>query len=243
MTDRPLLQVSDLSAGYGAATVLHGVSFEMGVEAVAIVGRNGMGKTTLCNTIMSLVPPRGGSVKLGGVELAGRKTHHIASEGIGYVPQGRRLFPSLTVREHLSMLAKDTRGQRWTPDAIYELFPRLVERKGVSGTSLSGGEQQMLAIGRALLLNAPLIIMDEPSEGLAPTIVDNLIEVSRALVDEGHAVLLVEQNLHVATEIAERQLIMVSGRIEAELTASELRDDPDAQRRYLGVDTHEEDIA
>lgn len=243
MTDGPLLEVSELAAGYGSATVLHGVSFEMGVEAVAIVGRNGMGKTTLCNTIMGLVPPRGGSVKLGGVELAGRKIHQIASAGIGYVPQGRRLFPSLTVREHLAMLAKDTRGQRWTPDAVYELFPRLVERKGVSGTSLSGGEQQMLAIGRALLLNAPLIIMDEPSEGLAPTIVDNLIEISHVLVDEGHAVLLVEQNLHVATEIADRQLVMVSGRIEAELTAAELKDDADAQRRYLGVDTHEEDIA
>lgn len=240
MAESPLLQVSGLSAGYGAATVLHEVSFEMGVEAVAIVGRNGMGKTTLCNTIMGLVPTRGGSVNLGGENLTGNKIHNIASQGIGYVPQGRRLFPSLTAHEHLAMLAKDTRGQRWTPEAVYELFPRLVERKGVSGTSLSGGEQQMLAIGRALLLNAPLIIMDEPSEGLAPTIVDNLIEVSRVLVEEGHAVLLVEQNLHVATEIADRQLIMVSGRVEAELTAAELRDDADAQRRYLGVDTLEE---
>ena len=236
MPDQPLLKVNDLVAGYGAATVLHGVNFEMGVEAVAVVGRNGMGKTTLCNTIMGLVPSRGGSIKLAGRELTGNKIHKIASSGIGYVPQGRRLFESLTVNEHLAMLAKGTRNEKWTPDAVLDLFPRLKERWNVGGTSLSGGEQQMLAIGRALLLNAPLIIMDEPSEGLAPTIVDNLIEVSHVLVEEGHAVLLVEQNLRVATQVAGRQLIMVSGRIEAELTADELSGDPEAQRRYLGVD-------
>jgi branched-chain amino acid transport system ATP-binding protein len=243
MPDQPFLQISGLVAGYGSATVLHEISFEMDVEAVAIVGRNGMGKTTLCNTIMGLVPARGGSVKYAGEELTGNKVHKIAGKGIGYVPQGRRLFQSLTVDEHLAMLAKDTRGKRWTPDAVYELFPRLVERKDVSGTSLSGGEQQMLAIARALLINAPLIIMDEPSEGLAPTIVDNLIETCQVLVEEGHAVLLVEQNLRVATEIAARQLIMVSGRIEAEMTAAGLDADLDAQRRYLGVDTLDEESA
>lgn len=243
MSDRPLLRISQLEAGYRAATVLHGISFEMGTEAVAIVGRNGMGKTTLCNTIMGLVPARGGSIRLDGEELTGDKIHRIAAKGIGYIPQGRRLFPSLTVNEHLSMLAKGTKGQRWTPDAVYELFPRLQERTQVSGTALSGGEQQMLAIGRALLLNARLMIMDEPSEGLAPTIVENLIDVCRVLVDEGHAVLVVEQNLHVATEIAERQLIMVSGRIETELTAEELAGDAESQRRYLGVDTLEEEPA
>ena len=243
MSDRPLLRISQLEAGYGAATVLHEISFEMGTEAVAIVGRNGMGKTTLCNTIMGLVPARGGSVQLNGEELTGDKIHRIAAKGIGYVPQGRRLFRSLTVNEHLSMLAKGTTGQRWTPEAVYELFPRLQERKQVSGTSLSGGEQQMLAIGRALLLNASLMIMDEPSEGLAPNIVENLIDVCGTLVDEGHAVLIVEQNLHVATEVAERQLIMVSGRIETELTAEELAGDAESQRRYLGVDTLEEESA
>ena len=243
MPDQPLLQVSGLMAGYGAATVLHEISFEMGVEAVAIVGRKGMGKTTLCNAIMGLVPARGGSIRYAGEELTGNKIHKIAGKGIGYVPQGRRLFQSLTVGEHLAMLAKNTKGKRWTPDAVYDLFPRLVHRKDVSGTSLSGGEQQMLAIGRALLINAPLIIMDEPSEGLAPTIVDNLVEVSQLLVEEGHAVLLVEQNLRVATEIAGRQLIMVSGRIETEMDADGLMNDLDAQRRYLGVDTLEEEPA
>lgn len=243
MPDQPLLQVSGLVAGYGSATVLHEINFEMGVEAVAIVGRNGMGKTTLCNTIMGLVPARSGSVKFAGDELTGKKIHKIAAKGIGYVPQGRRLFQSLTVHEHLAMLAKSTRGKRWTPDAVYELFPRLVHRTNVSGTSLSGGEQQMLAIARALLVNAPLIIMDEPSEGLAPTIIDNLVEICQILVEEGHAVLLVEQNLRVATEIADRQLIMVSGRIETEMGADELMNDLDAQRRYLGVDTLEEEPA
>ncbi len=235
----PLLRVQDLKAGYGSAVVLHDVDFEMGVEAVAIVGRNGMGKTTLCNTIMGLVEARSGSITLSGEQLTGHKIHKIASKGIGYVPQGRRLFQSLSVDEHLRMLAKGTKGQRWTPDAVYDLFPRLQERKPVSGTALSGGEQQMLAIGRALLLNSPLIIMDEPSEGLAPTIVDTLIEACHVLVEEGHAVLLVEQNLHVATQVAERQLIMVNGRIEAELTAHQLETDTDAQRRYLGVDTND----
>lgn len=243
MSDSALLSVDSLTAGYGAATILHEIGFEMGNEAVAIVGRNGMGKTTLCNTIMGLVPARSGSVQLHGQELVGKKIHRIAEKGIGYVPQGRRLFQSLTVAEHLAMLAKGTRGKRWTPEAVYELFPRLQERKQVSGTSLSGGEQQMLAIGRALLINADLIIMDEPSEGLAPTIVENLIDVCGVLVEEGHAVLVVEQNLHVATQIAERQLIMVSGRIEVELTSQELAKDADVQRRYLGVDTLEEESA
>ncbi len=236
-------EVSNLTAGYGAAQILFDIDFTMGVEAVAIVGRNGMGKTTLCNTITGLVPAMGGSVKLSGAELVGLKPHRVANHGIGYVPQGRRLFPSLSVDEHLRMLAKGTKGKRWTPDTVYDLFPRLTDRRKVSGGSLSGGEQQMLAIGRALLLNAPLIIMDEPSEGLAPTIVEDLIGTCRKLVREGQAVLLVEQNLSVATAVAERQLIMVSGRIETEMGAEDLMNDPDAQRRYLGVDSLEDDAA
>lgn len=239
----PILEVNDLASGYGAAKVLFDIDFSMGVEAVAVLGRNGMGKTTLCNTIMGLVPAMGGSVKLSGEELVGKKPHQVAALGIGYVPQGRRLFPSLSVDEHLQMLAKGTQGKRWTKEAVYELFPRLTERRKISGAALSGGEQQMLAIGRALLLNAPLVIMDEPSEGLAPAILDQLIETCHTLVAEGHAVLLIEQNLAVATAVAERQLIMVSGRIEAEMGASELTKDPDAQRRYLGVDSLKNDAA
>jgi branched-chain amino acid transport system ATP-binding protein len=203
---------------------------------VCVVGRNGMGKSTLCNTIMGLVSPTAGSIRFDGTDIAGMAPEQVARRGIAYVPQGRRLFPSLTVDEHLRMLARKARGKRWTPDAIYELFPRLAERRRNGGAQLSGGEQQMLAVARALLLNGRLLVMDEPSEGLAPTIVDTLIDAIHHLVGEGVAVLVVEQNLRAATEIADRQLVMVSGRIETETTAHALANDPELQRRYLGVD-------
>jgi branched-chain amino acid transport system ATP-binding protein len=231
-----LFEIESLDAFYGQAQILEGVSLTMGTEGVAVIGRNGMGKTTLCAAIMGMMPRAHGSIRFKGKEVLGRPSYKIASMGIGYVPQGRRLFPSLSVDEHLRMLARGTRGKRWTPAAVYELFPRLAERKRNGGTQLSGGEQQMLAIGRALLGNPELLIMDEPSEGLAPTIVEGMIETCKTLVEEGMAVLLVEQNLGVATSIADRQLVMVSGRIAAETTAEALSSDPDAQRRYLGVE-------
>ena len=170
------------------------------------------------------------------MELNGLTPEKISRAGIAYVPQGRRLFPSLTVDEHLRMLANGTKGKRWTADAVYELFPRLAQRRQNRGGDLSGGEQQMLAVGRALMLNSKLILMDEPSEGLAPTIVETLIAAVHALVAEGVAVLAVEQNIHAATAMADRQLAMVSGRIEAEFGAEEIRNDPTLQRQYLGVD-------
>ena len=234
-----LLTVSNLCAGYGASQVLENVSFSMGVEPVAIIGRNGMGKSTLCDAIIGLVQPTSGTVTLGGETLSGCHPEKIAQAGIAYVPQGRRLFSSLTVDEHVTMLAKKARRQRWTPDSVFELFPRLAQRRRSRAGDLSGGEQQMLAVGRALLLNGSLVMMDEPSEGLAPTIVDKLIEVVQHLVAEGVAVLVVEQNLYAATNMAERVLVMVAGRIEAETTAAALLDDPVLQRRYLGVDTLE----
>jgi branched-chain amino acid transport system ATP-binding protein len=231
-----LLKIDNLHAGYGASQVLEGVSLSMGVEAVTVVGRNGMGKTTLCNTIMGLIKPESGTITMAGREIQGLAPEKVARQGIAYVPQGRRLFRSLTVDEHLAMLAKGTRGKRWTPEAVYDLFPRLAERRKNGGAELSGGEQQMLSVGRALLLNSALILMDEPSEGLAPTIVDTLIAAVHRLVDEGVAVLVVEQNLHAGTAMADRQLVMVSGRIETEITAAELKASPELQRRYLGVD-------
>jgi branched-chain amino acid transport system ATP-binding protein len=231
-----LLAVEGLCAGYGKARVLDGVSFSIGHEAVCVVGRNGMGKSTLCNTIMGLVHPTSGTIRFDGTDVAGLPAEKVARRGIAYVPQGRRLFPSLTVDEHLRMLARQARGKRWTPEAVYELFPRLAERRRKGGAELSGGEQQMLAVARALLLNGRLVVMDEPSEGLAPTIVDTLIDAVHQLVREGVAVLVVEQNLRAASEIAERQLVMVSGRIEIETTARALTNDPELQRRYLGVD-------
>jgi branched-chain amino acid transport system ATP-binding protein len=231
-----LLKVNGLCSGYGTSMVLEDLSFSMGTEAICIVGRNGMGKTTLCNTLMGLVKASSGEVTFQGDRLDGASPEKIARHGIAYVPQGRRLFPSLTVDEHLKMLAKGTRGKRWTPAAVYELFPRLAERRKNGGAELSGGEQQMLAVGRALLLNGQLVLMDEPSEGLAPTVVDVLIEAVHVLVGEGVAVLMVEQNLRAATSMAERQLVMVSGHIELETTASDLADNHELQRQYLGVD-------
>jgi branched-chain amino acid transport system ATP-binding protein len=231
----PLLVVENLNGYYGSAHVLQDVSFSMGAEPVALIGRNGMGKSTLCAAIVGLLDSRSGSVRLDGLELMGRHAFRIAKAGVGYVPQGRRLFESLTVEEHLEIVGA-SRDAAWTPKRVYELFPRLAERKHVSGTSLSGGEQQMLAIGRALLTNPRLLIMDEPSEGLAPTVVEGLIDTIKDLAAHGMGLLVVEQNLGVATTLAERQLVMVAGSIATETTASELLSDPAAQRRFLGVE-------
>jgi branched-chain amino acid transport system ATP-binding protein len=235
MASEPVLEVKALDAFYDQSHVLQGVEFEMGSEPIAIIGRNGMGKTSLCRAIMGMTPPAAkGSIRFQGTELVGKLSNKIAAQGIGYVPQGRRLFPSLTVDEHLRMIGSSN-GGRWTIDSIYELFPRLGERRRNGGMQLSGGEQQMLAIGRALLTNPKLLIMDEPSEGLAPTIVEGMIETLKGLVGEGTNLLLIEQNLGVATAIAERQLVMVAGKIFTETTATALQTDPDLQQRFLGV--------
>ena len=231
----PLLAVEELHGYYGTAHVLQGVSFEMGAEPVALIGRNGMGKSTLCLAIVGLLGSTTGSVRLAGEEMLGKPAYRIASAGIGYVPQGRRLFESLTVHEHLEIVGAASDAD-WTADRVYETFPRLAERKNVSGTSLSGGEQQMLAIARALVTNPRVLIMDEPSEGLAPTIVDGLVQTIKDLAAGGMGLLVVEQNLGVATSLAERQLVMLTGKIATETTAAELAGDPAAQRRYLGVE-------
>ena len=232
-----LLTIEGLSAFYGAAQALEDVSFSLGGGAVAIIGRNGMGKTTLCNAIVGVPPARvTGSIRFQGKELVGSPSYKIAKLGIGYVPQGRRLFPSLSVDEHLRMLSPRDGSRRWTADRVYDLFPRLAERKRNGGAQLSGGEQQMLAIGRALITNPALLVMDEPSEGLAPAIIEHLIETFKKLEQEGLAILLIEQNLGMATAIADRQLVMVAGSIFAETTASALTQDPELQRRFLGVE-------
>jgi branched-chain amino acid transport system ATP-binding protein len=238
-TNEPFFSIRNLNAFYGRAQILHDVSFEMGREPVAIIGRNGMGKTTLCQSVMGLMAHANGSVRFEGQELLGRAPYKVAGSGIGYVPQGRRLFPSLSTEEHLRMLGSSN-GGRWNMDAIWELFPRLAERRKVGAAQLSGGEQQMLAIARALLGNPKLILMDEPSEGLAPTIVENLVATCEGLVAEGVGLLLVEQNLGVATSLAERQLVMVAGSIQTETTGKALLADPAAQQRYLGVTRVEE---
>ena len=239
MPPESTLEIRNLHAYYGGAHVLHGVNTSIGSGVTAILGRNGMGKSTLCRALIGISPPHvQGSVRFAGRELVGRPSYAICRAGVGYVPQGRRLFRSLTAEEHLRMIDKGlARRGRWTIEAVYELFPVLRERRAVSGVALSGGEQQMLAIGRALLTNPALLVLDEPSEGLAPAVIDRLVDTSRTLVDEGMSLLLVEQNLRVATELAERILIMVSGEIVHETISSQLLADEALQRRFLGVES------
>jgi uncharacterized protein (UPF0261 family)/ABC-type branched-subunit amino acid transport system ATPase component len=238
----PLLVVEKLDVHYGRAHALQQVSLTLDRGARAVVGRNGMGKTTLCNAITGLVPASG-SVLLCGVEILGRAPHVITGLGIGYVPQGRRVWPSLTVDEHLRLAARQARGV-WTPQRVYQTFPRLAERKANGGAQLSGGEQQMLAIARALLLNPRLLVMDEPTEGLAPVIVEQVVDMLRSLAADGEiGVLLIEQNLGVAIDVADTIDVMVNGRIARTMPASELAADRELQQRLLGVRTGPEEEA
>ncbi|MGM0560036.1 MAG: ABC transporter permease [Pseudomonadota bacterium] len=239
----PVLTVRDLHVYYGQAHALQGVSFDLHHGVLGVVGRNGMGKTTLCNAIMGLTPSTRGSVLLKGRELRGLTPNTIVERGIGYVPQGRRVWPSLSVDEHLRLAARSSgRKGSWTIERVYETFPRLTERRRNGGAQLSGGEQQMLAIGRALLANPTLLVMDEPTEGLAPVIVQQLSALLKQLAAEGEiSVLLIEQNLGVATEVAEQVAIMVNGLLVKQMPAAELANDSDLQQRLLGVGRHSED--
>ncbi|MFN4154185.1 MAG: ABC transporter ATP-binding protein [Paracoccaceae bacterium] len=227
------LEIRDLKVSFGRATILQGIDLSVAGGPLSVVGRNGMGKTTMCSALMGMVPASG-SAMLDGVEMLGLGTGRIARSGIALVPQGRRMFPSLSVHEHLLLVAQKG-SPAWTIDRVYETFPRLAERRRNGGDQLSGGEQQMLAISRALLMNPKLVIMDEPSEGLAPVIVDHLIEVLRGIVAEGMGLLLIEQNLRVATEVSEQVAIMVTGRIAATVASTDLAADREMQNRYLGV--------
>jgi branched-chain amino acid transport system ATP-binding protein len=231
-----MLEVTDLHSFYGEAHVLNGVSISVRAgELVALLGRNGMGKTSLIRSIMGLAQPRvrSGSVRFLGEELRGEPPHRIARRKIGYVPQGRRLFASLTVQEHLA-LVPGPHGA-WTAERIFEVFPRLAERRSHRATQLSGGERQMLAIARALMLDPKLLLMDEPSEGLSPVMVQHLEGIVRALKDGGIAILLVEQNLYSALAHADTVSILENGRIVHTGSPGALRNDPAARQRFLGV--------
>jgi uncharacterized protein (UPF0261 family)/ABC-type branched-subunit amino acid transport system ATPase component len=234
------LEVRGLDVYYGHSHALQGVDLTLDSGVFSLVGRNGMGKTTLCNTIMGLVPASGGSVRVRGEDVTRRPPAHIARLGVGYVPQGRRLWRSLTVDEHLR-LAAGMRHGAWTVERIYDTFPRLAERKDHGGGQLSGGEQQMLAISRALLTNPHLLIMDEPTEGLAPVIVAQVEEMLLRLGEDGDmSVLVIEQNIGVATAVSRNVAIMVNGRINRIIDSVRLAADRDLQQRLLGVGLHAE---
>ena len=233
-TSAPMLAIHGLDVYYGRAHALQDVSIDFDHGVLAVVGRNGMGKTTLCNAITGLVPSSG-SIRLAGREIRGLAPNRITALGIGYVPQGRRVWRSLTVDEHLRMVAR--RGDvAWTIERVYQTFPRLAERRRNGGSQLSGGEQQMLAISRALLLNPRLLVMDEPTEGLAPVIVEQVAAMLKTLAHDGEiAVLLIEQNLGVAMDVADEIAVMVNGRIARRMPGTELAADTDLQQRLLGI--------
>ena len=237
-----ILEIQNLDVYYGRAHALQGVSLSFEKGILAVVGRNGMGKTTLCNAVTGLLAGMGnsttaGSVKLAGEEILGLAPNVINAKGIAYVPQGRRVWPSLSVDEHLRLSSKNNSGKgKWNLQRIYETFPRLAERKGHGGAELSGGEQQMLAIARALLFNPKLLVMDEPTEGLAPVIVQQLAGMLKRLAADGEiSVLLIEQNLGVAIDVADTVDVMVNGRIARSMPAAELAADRELQQRLLGV--------
>ncbi len=236
----PVLQLQGVNVFYGRSHALQGVDLSLYSGVLSVVGRNGMGKTTMCKAIMGLVRPSSGSIRFMGEELVGRSPAEIARMGIGYVPQGRRLWRSLTVDEHLRLVS--TGKGNWTPERIYEVFPRLAERRRNGGGQLSGGEQQMLAISRALLMNPRLLIMDEPTEGLAPVIVAHVEETLVQLAAEGDvSILVIEQNIGVATQMSDPVAIMVNGRIHRIIASQTLAADRDLQQRLLGVGRHSAD--
>jgi branched-chain amino acid transport system ATP-binding protein len=234
----PLVSAEGLHTYYGPSHVLHGVDFEVRRgETVALMGRNGMGKTTLLRSLMGLTPPRRGRVLIDGRDMTGAPTHAVARAGLALVPEGRGMFASLTVREHLVMAARPGRGGRaeWTLPRVLDSFPRLAERIDHGGARLSGGEQQMLTIGRALMTNPELLILDEATEGLAPLIAREIWSILRRLRASGMAAVIVDKNHAAVTGIADRAVILVKGRAVFAGTAAALRAEPALLQKHLGV--------
>ena len=230
-----LLEVKGLNSYYGDSHILFDVSLRVEKnEVVALLGHNGAGKSTTLKSLMGVVTPRTGSVRFDGVEIAGKKSHAIAQAGMQLVHEDRRIFGSLNVEENL-VLAGLTAPTKWPLERIYEMFPRLKERRGSQGTDLSGGEQQMLAIARALIRDPKIILLDEPFEGLAPVIVRDLMAACRKLAEAGQTIVLVEQNLAATLALAQRVYIINNGHIAHEGPAQEIKAQPEVLQRYLGV--------
>lgn len=232
-----MLEIVDVCAAYGEAQVLDRVSMHVAEgEIVALLGRNGMGKTSLVRSVMGLGSPHitGGRVSFDGADLFGLRSHQVSAKRIGYVPQGRRLFHSLTVLEHLQMLDRVLPGA-WTVRRVFDAFPQLEERKSHRGNQLSGGERQMLAIGRALMTGPRILLMDEPTEGLAPVMVELVESILASLREEGQGILLVEQNLYSALAVADRVYIFETGRVVWEGGQKDLMANQEILQRYLGI--------
>ncbi len=229
-----VLEVDKIHTFYGKSHILDGVSLSVGEgELVALLGRNGAGKTTTMRSVMGLTPPRQGSIRLFGKDMTGASPHQMAAAGVGYVPEGRKIFGHLSVHENL-LVARETKGP-WDIDKVYQLFPRLHERRTSKGGRLSGGEQEMLAIARALLLNPRLLILDEPSQGLAPIIVQEVMRTIARMKADGIAVLLVEQNAYLALQLADRAYVHGEGEVVFEGAGSELLADTERMQQLAGV--------
>ena len=238
----PLLEVRGLTAAYGRSRVLHGVDLEVGAgEMTSLLGRNGMGKTTTVYSIMGLVPPLAGSVRMAGQELSGQPPWRIGRAGIGLVPEARQVFPNLTTHENLVATARvrphggDGGGAGWTADRVYDLFPALAARRNAPGSLLSGGEQQMLSIGRALMTNPVLLILDEATEGLAPLVRREIWACLTRLKAAGQSILIIDKNIDDLTRIADRHFILEKGRIVWSGTSGKLQASPGAVARHLGI--------
>jgi len=234
----PLIEATGIHTFYGRSHILHGVDFTIQRgETVALMGRNGMGKTTLLRSLLSLTPPQQGEVKINGRVMTGVSPHLVALQGIAFVPEGRGIFSTLTVREHLIMAARAGRDGRrdWTLDRVLETFPRLAERLRHQGAELSGGEQQMLTIGRALITNPDLLVLDEATEGLAPLISKEIWAILRMIRTSGIAVIIVDKNFAAVSTVADRASILVKGRVAFSGATSDLLARPEIRQQYLGV--------
>ena len=238
MSSAPIIETRELHTYYGASHILHGVDFSISAgEAVGLMGRNGMGKTTLIRSLLGQVQPRHGEVTINGRIMTRAATHRIARQGIGYVPEGRGIFPNLTVRENLIMAARSSPSGRrdWTYERVVKTFPRLAERLSLGGQQLSGGEQQMLSIGRALMTNPILLIFDEATEGLAPLIAKEIWRIIRTIRESGIAALIVDKNFAAVSALTDRNMILVKGRVVFEGSSEELNAKPELLHQHLGI--------